>query len=237
MAKLTNILNYLLLGLIAVFLSSSFIWHDSEGKKETRQLQLRVDEQCKDIEPQENFNFEAYVKAPWFVQKQRVISYLPEDRFFCTEARYGLDPDLFPALFGWDVTVNNYDEDVNGNGRGGDGLCAAIVDKKMPSKLGVSPCALVPSFFWARIGPYWVMDFDDDAGWAVISGGRPSIWTGSGCKARDDAGTWIFTRVQTGEAAANATLLALDAAREKGMDVDNLDDFLIVNQSSCNRED
>jgi len=45
------------------------------------------------------------------------------------------------------------------------------------------------------------MAFDDDAGWAVISGGRPAIWTGGGCKARDNAGTSIFMREQTGNAA------------------------------------
>jgi len=200
-------------------------------------LQLIADEECRNIEPQEDFDVDAYVKSPWFVQKQRVVSYLDEDRFYCTEARYGLDPSLYSKVFGWDVTVNNYDEDANGNGRGGGGLCAAIVDRKTPSKLGVSPCFLIPAYLWASIGPYWVMAFDDDAGWAVISGGRPSIWTGSGCKAKDNSGTWIFTREQNGEAAANATLLALDAARDKGMDVDNLDDFLVVNQTSCNRED
>ena len=56
-------------------------------------------------------------------------------------------------------------------------------------------------------------------------------------KARDDAGTWIFTREQTGEVAANATLVALDRARDLGLDVDNLDDFFDVNHTSCNRED
>ena len=200
-----------------------------------RDLQ-RADKECQDIEPQENFDVDAYIKFPWFVQKQRVISYLPEDRFHCTEARYSLELDPFFNFFGWDVSVNNYDENAAGEGRGG-GLCAAILDRNYPSKLGVSPCFFIPAFLWASAGPYWVMAFDDDAGWAVISGGRPSIWTGNGCKARDDSGTWIFTREQTGEAAANATLLALDAAREKGMDVDNLKDFLVVDQTSCNRED
>lgn len=103
-------------------------------------------------------------------------------------------------MLGWDVTVNNYDEVANGDWRDVD-LWAAILDWNNPSKLGVSPCSLLPAVFWASVGPYWVMAFDDDAGWAVISGGRPAIWTGGGCKARDNAGTSIFMREQTGNAA------------------------------------
>lgn len=201
------------------------------------QLPGFADEECKDIEPQENFDIEAYTSQPWFAQKQRAIIYLAEDRFHCTEARYSLSPSPFAKLFGWDVAVNNYDESADGEGRGGGGLCAAITNPFFPSKLGVSPCFLIPAFFWARLGPYWVMAFDDDEGWAVITGGKPTIWTGSGCKNIDDAGLWIFTREQTGDAANNATMLALDAARAKGLDVDNLDDFFDVNQTSCNRED
>lgn len=194
-----------------------------------------IDAECRDLEPQEDFDVEAYVREPWFVQKQRIINYLPEDQFHCTEARYNLDPPLIPSIFGWDVYVNNYDENIDGEDRD-IFLCATITDRKFPSKLAVSPCFLAPAFFWGLFGPYWVMAFDDDAGWAVIAGGRPSIWTGNGCKNRKDEGLWIFTREQTGMGAMNATLLALDAARAKGIEVDNLDDFKDVNQTSCNRE-
>jgi len=240
---------------LSVAIASTFAHLSSEayGKHDhqSRELQLSFlqqlfseeDIKCQDIEPQRNFNLEEYVSAPWFVQKQRTVFYLDKDRFFCTEAQYSLDNvSSFSRFFGWEVSVNNYDENEAGEGRGGvefndgGGLCARQVDDQYPSKLAVSPCFLVPALFWSLFGPYWIMAFDNDAGWAVITGGRPSIWTGSGCKNEVDSGLWIFTREQTGEAAANATLTALDAARSKGLDVDNLDDFLDVDQTSCNRE-
>ena len=204
------------------------------------------DDECKNIEPQEDFSLDEFVSEPWYVQKQRVVYYLQPDRFFCTEARY--DPNgvnWISRIFGWDILVNNYDENAAGEGTGDGegtpsnifGLCAKKMGgNKYPSKLGVSPCFLFPAFFWAAIGPYWVIGFDNEAGWAVVSGGRPTIWTGSGCKNIDNTGLWIFTRNQTGEAAQNATLLALDAARDKGFDVDTLDDFFDVNQTDCRRD-
>lgn len=201
-----------------------------------RNLRLLQNDQCADIEPEEDFDLDAYISAPWFVQKQRVTSYLPVEQFYCTEARYSTNLNFFWILNGWEVAVNNYSEDADGNGTGGGGLCAAGISNSFESKLGVSLCFLFPASFWARRGPYWVMAFDDEAGWAVITGGKANIWTGSGCKTRNGKGTWIFTREQTGEGAANAASLALEAARAKGLDVDNLTDFFDVDHTSCNRE-
>ena len=203
----------------------------------SRNLRLLENNECQDIKPEENFDLEAYISAPWFVQKQRVTNYLPKDRFYCTEARYSTNLNFLWKLYGWETAVNNYDEDENGNGSGGGGLCSAGISNTYESALGVSPCFLFPASFWAKRGKYWVMAFDEEAGYAVVTGGKANIWTGNGCKTRNKRGTWIFTREQSGEGAANAASLALEAAREKGLDVDNLTDFFDVDHSSCNRED
>merc|ERR1711991_550532 len=38
----------------------------------------------------QGFNVTAYVGAPWYIQKQMVVRYLPENQFYCVRAQYTL---------------------------------------------------------------------------------------------------------------------------------------------------
>merc|ERR1711963_169321 len=75
---------------------------------------------------------------------------------------------------------------------GGD-ICAQVPNDNEPAALRVAPCFL-PTFLG---GPYWVLDYNEQEGYALISGGQPTIETDQGCKTGDgtnDSGLWIFTR-------------------------------------------
>lgn len=81
----------------------------------------------------------------------------------------------------------------NGEPRGGAGLCARIPDSSNPAKLAVAPFFL-PTFL---AGPYWVLAYNEEEGYALISGGQPTIKTDNGCKTGtgiNNSGLWIFTR-------------------------------------------
>merc|ERR1712232_947460 len=75
------------------------------------------------------------------------------------------------SLFGYDVQVHNHAEDVappHTSHDSGTTLCANIVDAKT-GKLEVAPCFL-PTFV---AGPYWVLEYNEQEGFALISGGPP----------------------------------------------------------------
>jgi len=144
---------------------------------------------------QDPFSLEDYISQEWWVQEQMVTQYLPLEQNFCVRARYSEDPDSFFAkIWGWDIQVENFSQREDGTEvNSGDTLCADQVDG---AKLRVAPCFLPK---WSA-GPYWVLEFNDDEGWALISGGAPEVEganeqckTGTGT---NDSGLWIFTRAQ-----------------------------------------
>jgi hypothetical protein len=108
--------------------------------------------------------------------------------------------------------VYNYAEDKDGNSSGGS-LCASVDNPDIASQLAVAPCFLPKSLD----GPYWVVAYNEQEGFALISGGQPKevvsnevgcggSSTGVCCKTGDGtngSGLWIFTRSPT----RNATLI------------------------------
>jgi len=144
---------------------------------------------------QEPFDLEAYVREDWWVQEQMVTQYLPKEQNYCVKARYTLGVDNGLANFlGYQIQVENFSRRQDGTEvNSGDTLCARQVDG---AKLQVAPCFLPRAF----AGPYWVLEFNDEEGWALISGGAPDkegedekCVTGTGT---NDSGLWIFTRKQ-----------------------------------------
>ena len=94
-------------------------------------------------------------------------------------------------------------------------------------QLEVSPCFL-PSF---SAGPYWVLEYDEAMGYALISGGQPDIDTGNGCKCGDgvnDSGLWIFTRKQ--ERDDDLVDMIRGMAEAQGFDISVLNK---VDQTNC----
>eukprot|EP00584_Thalassiosira_punctigera_P006744 CAMPEP_0172541606 /NCGR_PEP_ID=MMETSP1067-20121228/12386_1 /TAXON_ID=265564 ORGANISM="Thalassiosira punctigera, Strain Tpunct2005C2" /NCGR_SAMPLE_ID=MMETSP1067 /ASSEMBLY_ACC=CAM_ASM_000444 /LENGTH=226 /DNA_ID=CAMNT_0013327675 /DNA_START=142 /DNA_END=819 /DNA_ORIENTATION=+ len=180
---------------------------------------------CQKVTTVENFDVEAYASAKWYIHQQAAVGYLPTSRNFCTTAEYTVRDR--PTLLGYTIDVLNSDQNANGDARAGN-LCAYIPDPSIPSKLAVAPCFL-PCF---AAGPYWVVDYDEGEGYALISGGQP-VYVGENGKCKggtgvNNSGLWIFSRSQTRNQTLidNVRQIALDA----GFDLSVLND---VDQSSC----
>lgn len=180
--------------------------------------------ECKTVTTVDNFDINIYASAPWYVHQQAENAYSPIEQNFCTSAQYTIKDE--PTFWGYTVDVFNQAQYENGIGVQAN-LCAYQTDES-PSKLAVAPCFL-PKFL---SGPYWVVAYDESEGYALISGGQPTILgdnglcrTGSGL---NDSGLWIFSRSQE----RNETLVGKvrTIAEEAGFDLSVLND---VDQSSC----
>jgi len=181
----------------------------------------------KDFTTVQNFDIEAFVKTRWYIQQQMPVSYLPKSENRCVYAEYTVEKKK--TFWGYDVAVHNYAEDVAAPHKAHDSkslICAKIVDAKA-GKLAVAPCFL-PS---VTAGDYWVLDFNDKEGWALISGGPPTVATAGGCqtgKGINGSGLWIFTRQQKTDDAVVQKVRTI--AQGKGFDLSVLND---VDQTSC----
>ena len=76
-------------------------------------------------------------------------------------------------------------------------LYAFIPDVDVKSKLKVGP-KFVPR---ALYGDYWIVAYEEEEGWAIISGGQPTIFVSDGLcttesanNVRNQGGLWLFTR-------------------------------------------
>eukprot|EP00035_Acanthoeca_spectabilis_P035832 m.36448 g.36448 ORF g.36448 m.36448 type:complete len:285 (-) comp7574_c0_seq1:66-920(-) len=105
-------------------------------------------------------------------------------------------------------------------------ICAKVVNATA-GKLEVAPCFLPPSLS----GPYWVVAFSKEEGWALVSGGPPKETGANGCKTGtgvNGSGLWIFTRFQERNEGLVTKIRGIAAA--KGFDLSVLND---VDQSHC----
>lgn len=179
----------------------------------------------------ENFNIEAFVKSRWYIQQQMPVSYLPASQNRCVYAEYKLAPKK--TFWGYDVLVHNHAEDVAAPHKvhdSGSFICAKIVDGAA-GKLEVAPCFL-PS---VTAGPYWVVDYSEEEGYALISGGAPKNSAPGGCRTGEgvnDSGLWVFTRHQARDEALVKKVRGI--AARKGFDVSVLQD---VDQTACEAEE
>jgi len=179
----------------------------------------------------QNFNLEAFIRSRWHGQQQMAVSYLPATENRCVYADYSVKKNGWLS-WGYDVDVHNHAEDVAAPHKVHDSgklICAKIVDGST-GKLAVAPCFL-PSF---AAGPYWVIDFDDKEGYALISGGKPTKSAPGGCQTgtgTNDSGLWVFTRQQK----RNETLVqkVRGIAASKGFDLSVLGD---IDQTDCGSE-
>jgi len=186
---------------------------------------LRGTDDCKPVSTQDGFDLNSYIDGRWYIQEQAVTQYLPAEQNFCVYAEYEL---LEKSFWGWDVQVHNYAQEADGTPHdSGDTICAHKADDKDPAKLEVAPCFL-PTF---TAGPYWVLEYDEATGSALVSGGQPSIDTGDGCKNGDGvngSGLWIFTRQQ--ERDEDVVNMMRQKAKDQGFDLSVLN---LVDQTNC----
>lgn len=176
----------------------------------------------------QGFNLDSFLAGRWYVQQQMEVSYLPKSQNFCVYAEYAKKEK--PSFWGYELSVHNHAEDVAPphavHDPGWNTLCAKVVDAEH-GKLEVAPCFL-PTLF---AGPYWVVDYSEAEGYALISGGAPRRSSPGGCRTGtgvNNAGLWIFTRRQPRDQPLVDKVRAVAAA--KGFDLEVLND---VDHSQC----
>lgn len=143
---------------------------------------------------------QSYIKYAWFPQYQNPQTYQTKDELNCTSAYYykrGNEQKNLPN--GWFLNVSNMgvtdkqDNDTDGF------LCARVHDAdKNEAYLQVGPCGLKFG------GPYWVVRYNEDEGYAIIIGGMPDRMVlpheeavypiKCGFQNKMENGMWAFTR-------------------------------------------
>jgi lipocalin len=185
--------------------------------------------------PMEDFDFQAYIAKPWYIQEQIPVLYQRQNQLYCVRAAYKqLDNDL--------VQVYNYanNDAVNGPPQVTKSffrLLGKIPNLEDPSKLKVGiglPFFNEPLF----PGPYWVVAIDTtnttDPQWAIVVGGPPDKESNGACLFQSSGfnadGFWLFSRKP--EDPENTALMR-EKAEELGLDVSAL---LPVEQAGCTYE-
>lgn len=189
--------------------------------------ELISEPECKPVGTVENFVLENFVANPWYVHEQAENAYSPPDRNNCVRAEYTIREEP-TSLWGYTVDVRNAARD--NNGKDVDAFLCAYQEEEetMASKLMVAPCFLPKEL----AGPYWVVAYDESQGYALISGGQPTIPNGAeGCRTGEginNSGLWIFTRSPVRNDVLVNDVKAI--AKNAGFDITVLN---FVNQDGC----
>ncbi|KAL7569218.1 hypothetical protein ACA910_016774 [Epithemia clementina (nom. ined.)] len=187
-------------------------------------------DECLEVAVQDNFDLNAYMSAPWYVQEQADGEYLPVEKFFCVRSKLKKIGGWFErSIMGYTIVVHNEAQDKKGNHYNGE-LCAHQTNKdEEPAKLAVAPC-LVPT--WSA-GAYWVVAYREGYnGYALVSGGQPSEETGNGCRTgtgKNQVGLLVLTRARSRN--EEVVSKVREIAAHKGFDVTVLKK---VEQENCN---
>jgi lipocalin len=167
---------------------------------------------CETVEPLDPFDLEAYASARWYVHEQSKTFYSSPGQT-CVRADYTvLDDPTSP----WKYTVgvnNQLGKDENNN-EGDTFLCAYQV-KAGTAQLAVAPC-FTPRFV---AGAYWVVAYDEDEGYALVSGGQPKLPAEDGCRTGStyyNSGLFILLRSPVRDEALIETVK--DIASDLGID-------------------
>mmetsp|Transcript_7164 Transcript_7164/g.9721 ORF Transcript_7164/g.9721 Transcript_7164/m.9721 type:complete len:214 (-) Transcript_7164:140-781(-) len=193
----------------------------------TNQGVAAEDKPCKPVVTVSGFDIDTFISKPWYAHQQAPTEYVPIERNFCTRAMYAKKESK--SILGYEIDVDNFTEDADGNKYGGK-LCATIVDD---AKLAVAPCFL-PTVF---AGPYWVLAYDEEKGYAFVSGGQPMYRSenGEGCttgKGENDSGLWIFLRSRERDEDLIDEIRQM--AKDMDIDVSVMND---VDQTNCDDEE
>ncbi|KAK3270200.1 hypothetical protein CYMTET_21392 [Cymbomonas tetramitiformis] len=189
----------------------------------------RSDESCPAVHTQDNFDLDSYVSGKWFIHQQQPTKYLPKEQNFCVYAEY--TKMAKKSLLGFTVQVHNYAQEADGTPHdSGKNICAMPDSSKDPAKLNVGPCFL-PPVSGVTTGPYWILAYNAEEGYALVSGGQPTIKTPDGCKTGsgvNGSGLWIFSRKQERDEDLLNKVRAI--AKAQGFDLSVLND---VDQTNC----
>jgi len=188
-----------------------------------------------DFESIKNFDLDAYAANRWYIQEMMVTNYLPKSQNWCVFAEYKRLAKK--SFWGYDLHVHNHAEEQDGtvhdsDGKGGPpggGIDAKIVNGQR-GQLAVAPSFLPTS----AAGPYWVLAYNETAGYSLISGGPPTVQGSGGCRTgsgTNNAGLWIFTRMAQPPAGVVSAVRAI--AEAKGFDLSVLNP---VDHSNCTHD-
>jgi len=154
------------------------------------------------------------------------VSAVPVNKNYCINALYEKLPK--PSIWGYTIQVRNKASGKDGSVADSGGfLCAYAASSEDPAKLAVSPCFLPK----AVAGPYWVLAYNEQEGYALISGGQPTISTPLGCRTTtgvNNAGLWIFTR--KAKPSDGLVEKVRSIAQDKGFDLSVLN---VIDHSNC----
>lgn len=150
------------------------------------------DKPCPPVTTPPDFDLTRFTSKRWYAHQQAPTQYVPVEKNYCVYAEYEiLEKKTFP--WGYEVSVNNYAENMEGEEFGGP-LCAYVDEPNDQAKLKVAPCFL-PKYL---AGPYWVLAYNEEKGYALVSGGQPTVRTENGLcttgEGVNDSGLWIFLR-------------------------------------------
>jgi len=162
---------------------------------------------CQTVTTQVGFDLDTYITARWYSQQQRPTPFQPATLNYCTTADYSeIDPTQVDFMDAYTIKVFNTAQDVDGNvftsddeaqvGPDPGPLCGLQeFPEDDPAKLLVGNCFDDPAQPFSS-GPYWVLEYDEAAGYALISGGQPDVPTANGLCTYSSpfSGLWIFTR-------------------------------------------
>ena len=172
-------------------------------------------DQCNQVSAlgEDDFDLDTFIEKTWYVQKQQVNPYQPEDELFCVTATYnrrGKD-DLVSVLNA------NAKGSVTGEANEPTEICSEQVDA---GELRVAPCFL-SLLFPIVAGPYWVLGLGENYEWAIISGGQPeeirntvdgdvfcTTDTGTSFFSTNGSGLWLFSRTPV---ASEETIAAMES--------------------------
>jgi lipocalin len=208
-------------GLIATMTSVANGWHGTTMSNLTGFTNLWYNS-CNVVTTEPAFTLTAYISKPWYVQQQMETKYLPVENNICVEAHYSLKQPH--AFWGQTIQVRNYARTPQGVQKDTEKLLCASSRDPDPAKLEVGPCFL-PRIPGVTTGPYWVLAYNEEAGYALVSGGQPWKKNSNGCRTGtgiNHSGLWILTRQRARNEQLVQQVRAI--AQQKGFDLTVLND-------------
>jgi apolipoprotein D and lipocalin family protein len=220
--------------LVAVFLAvattSSIIFAvEAGGASSTFNNNNNNAKNCPPVPTVADLDIARYASKPWYVQAQLPNAYQPVENLFCVRAVYTVTSpttlDVFNFARKGSVEGAPTNEDMV--------LNAYIPDVDVESKLKVGP-KFVPRVLY---GDYWIVAYEEgeSGGWAIISGGQPTIEVSEGLcttesadNIRNQGGLWLFTREK--EVSPDLIEMMKKKANELGIDTSML---VTVQQTGC----
>ena len=168
------------------------------------------------------FDLDSFVAKRWYSQQQMATKYFPKSQNRCIYNDYKYKR----SLLGYELQIHSHLEDVDLPHKTHDKAvaCLKILDKAR-GKFRIAPCVVPPAAGAAS----WIIAYDEAEGYALISGGPPTVASEAGCSTGSGAGLWILTSKQQRDDALVEKVRAI--AAQKGFDTSVLNDVI---QDDCN---